>query len=100
MTNSTDLNAQREIIWKMEDELTRQQNDLARDPTAPANQPLAEPVPVDHETERTAFADLLKFINEHAEDDGTEIEVLSLDEFADSFTPPENSSEPDKGDGP
>jgi hypothetical protein len=101
MTDTKNNDAMRELVWKTEERLLQNLNDLPPkvDPDAPADAPPTEPVPEDSEAERAAFADFLKSLEEHAEDDGTEIEVLSLDEFmAETFTPPRRGNDADNGD--
>ena len=69
------------------------------DPTAPLQEAPAGPVPIDPEAERAAFADLRRFLEDNAEDDGTEIELLTLDEFmAETFTPPRRRNDDENGD--
>lgn len=59
----------------------------SRTPDAPSQ----EPVPVDSAAEKQAFADLLAlFAKSDSEENGTAIQALDLDQFAeDEFTPTE-----------
>lgn len=80
----------REEVHELEDSLLA---DLDAKPTA--QDPLA-PVAIDPAAERAAYAELLAFLKEHAEE-GTEVSVLSEDDFAAETFEPNSTNESNNG---
>jgi hypothetical protein len=82
MSNPTDQNAQRELIWKREEELLEQQKDVAALEAMPPPHNDAQQVeaPMDLDVEKQLYGELLAFIDKHR-DLATKVESISAADF-------------------